>query len=387
MSANNSEKEEKPQQEDPEYNQNEIKEPQEEDQKENMVEQAPKENKKIFVKNIPFNTTDTQLSEFFSRFANVEKAEIMKRDNGSSSGVGFVELATVEEKKNILTRSRDDFVIDGRRLDIKEARLERMDYSKTLYVGNLSYSTNEETLKKYFIDNIQDLKGDFKVNIQTINNGKPKGYAYIEFENEEDVTNALKINGQKLDDRALTVEMKKSRGTGSFRGRGRGRFQGGMSRRGGFGGRRYDHERNNYYRDRSRGRSYERSRDRSRDRERERDRRRDREKVVDRDRDRDRDRERYRGDRDRDRDRERERERDRERDRNRGERDRDRDRERERGDRERGDRDRGDRERERERGDRDRERERERERERGDRDRERERSRERRHMNMDRNQA
>ena len=383
MSANNSEIEEKPQQEDQDYNQNEIKDPQEEDQKENMVDQAPKENKKIFVKNIPFNTTDAQLSEFFSRFANVEKAEIMKRDNGSSSGVGFVEFSTVEEKKNILTRNRDDFIIDGRRLDIKEARLERMDYSKTLYVGNLSYSTNEETLKKYFVDNIQDLKGDFKVNIQTINNGKPKGYAYIEFENEEDVTNALKINGQKLDDRPLTVEMKKSRGAGSSRGRGRGRFQGGMSRRGGFGGRRYDHGRDNYYRDRSRGRSHERSRDRSRDRERERDRdrRRDRDRVVDRDRDRDRDRERYRGDRERDRDRDRDRERERERERDR---DRDRDRERER-DRNRGDRERErDRDRERERGERG---DRDRERDRGDRDRERDRSRERRHMNMDRNQA
>ena len=416
MNENSSPKEEKQQQAEPEYNQNDqndLKIPQEEDLKENPLETLPEENKKIFVKNIPFNTTDSQLSEFFSKYGTVIKSEIMKRDNGSSSGVGFVEFATSDDKKNVLMVNKDELVIDGRKLDVKEAKLDRMDYSKTLYVGNLSYETKEETLKKFFTDFCQNLKGDFKVNIQKTFNGKPKGHAYVEFENSEDISNALKANGQKLDDRPLIVEMKKSRGMGIIRGRGRGRYQGGLGRRGGFGNRRYEHGRDNYYRDRSRGRS--RSHDRSRERERSRDRERRRDRG-DRDRYRDnRDKERDRGDRDReraerdkgDRDRDRgDRDRDRgDRDRDRGDRDRDRgDRDRERGDRDRdrGDRDRerGDRDKERgerdrdrdrvDRGDRERDRERgdrgERDRERGDRDRDRDRSRERRHMHMDRNQ-
>lgn len=417
MSENNSQKEEKPQQAEQDYNQNDqndVKIPQEEDIKENGLETLPEENKKIFVKNIPFNTTDSQLSDFFSKYGTVIKSEIRKRDNGSSYGIGFVEFATPEDKKNVLMVNKDELIIDGRKLDVSEAKTDRMDYSKTLYVGNLSYDTKEETLRKFFVDFCQNLKGDFKVNIQTTFNGKPKGHAYVEFENSEDIPTALKANGQKLDDRSLIVEMKKSRGIGGIRGRGRGRYQGGIGRRGGFGNRRYEHgrDRDNYYRerdrDRSRGRSrsHDRSRERERSRERDRDRRRDR---GDRDRYRDnRDKDRDRGDRG-DRGRERaERERgERDRDRDRGDRDRDRDRdrvdrERERGDRdkERGERDReridrGDRERDRERGDRG-ERERERDRERGDRDRERERgdrgerdrdrSKDRRHMHMDRNQ-
>ena len=378
MSENNSPKEEKQEQEEQKISQNEpneIKNPQEEDAKDAMLDQE--ENKKIFVKNIPFKTTDSQLSDFFSRFGKVVKSEIIKRDNGYSSGVGFVEFSTVEEKKNVLMVNRDDLVIEGRRLDVKEARVDKMDYSKTLYVGNLSFDTNEETLKKFFIDFCQNLKGDFKVSIQRAFGGKPKGHAYIEFENEEDISNALKANGERLDDRNLVVEMKRTRGPGGLRGRGR--YQGGMWRRGGFGNRRYDHgrERENYYRDRSRGgrsKSHDRSRERSRDRERDRDRRRDR---GDRGRERgdrgdrgDRDRERDRGDRERDRYRDKERELD-------------------RGDRERAERERGDRERGGDRGDRERERSyRDREyRDRGDRDRDdRERSRERRHMHMDRSQ-
>lgn len=336
MSANNSEKEDKPQQEEPEYTNN-IKEAPEEDQKENnILEPLPEENKKLFVKNIPFNTTDDQLKKFFSEYGTIVKAETMKRENGTSCGVGFVEFLKAEEKRNVLM-NKDSLIIDGRTLDVREAKPERnMDFSKTLYVGNVPYDTTEETLKNFFVDNCQNFKGDFKVNIQMNSiNGKPKGYAYIEFENEEDIAIALKLNGKELDKRILKVEMKMPRGSGSVsRGRGRGRFQGGMGRRGSFGNRRYDHGRDRDYRDRSRGRS--RSRDRSRERERSRDR--DRDRRRDRG-DRDRDRDRYRGDRIKERS-----TRDRgDRDRDRGDRDRvdrDRDRERDRGDRDRGERDR-----------------------------------------------
>ena len=351
MSANNSEKEEKPQQENQDYNaEPELQKiAQGEEPKEKEVETLPEENKKLYVKNIPFKTTDEKLQEFFSKYGTVVKAETIKREDGSSIGVGYVEFENVEDKKNVLL-NKYDLSIDGRRLDVREDRSQNnIDISKTLYVGNISYKTTEEGLKKFFSDFCQNLKGNFKVNIQKNYNGENKGYAYIEFENQEDVESALKANGQKLDDRDLTVEMKKAKEIRPSRGRGRGRFP--MRR--GYGGRRYDNGRDrDYYYRRDRSRSHHRSRDRERSR--------------------DRDRRRERGDRDRDRERERYRE---------------------RGDRERSDRDRGDRVRDR---DRDRERDRDRDRVRGeremdrgdrDRDRERDRSRERRHIDRDRGQV
>ena len=361
MSANNSEKEEKPQQENQDYNgESELQKiPQEEEPKEKEVEPLPEENKKLYVKNIPFKTSDEKLQEFFSKYGTVVKAETVKREDGRSLGVGYVEFENVEDKKNVLMLNRNDLVIDGRILDVREDRSQNnIDYSKILYVGNIPFKTTEEGLKKFFNDFCQNLKGNFKVNIQKNYNGSHKGYAYIEFENQEDVESALKANGQKLDDRNLTVEMKRAKEVRPSRGRGRGRFP--MRR--GYGGRRYDNRRDrDYYyrgeRSRSHHRSRERERSRDRDRERERDRDRRREKG---DRDRERERYRERGDRDKS-DRERERDRDRDRDRDR-ERDRDRDRDRVRGEREM---DRGDR----------------------DRDRDRDRSRERRHMERDRGQV
>lgn len=271
---------------------------QEEDPKEEY--QSSGENKMIFVKNIPFATTDEQFQEFFSKFGVITKAEIKKRDNGSSMGIGIVEYANIEDKKGAMNASREELNLEGRTLEIKEARPDTGIDSKTIYVGHISEKTDENMLRKFFMDFCPNLKGNFKINVKTsFTNGAPKGYAYIEFENKEDIEQALKANGEKLDGRELEVQMKKPRSGGRPR-RG-GRFQGNMGyrrggyiRRGGYdyGGRERERSRErdyNYrdYRDRTRIRERSRSRERSRERERrhdrgDRDRERDRENGRDR---------------------------------------------------------------------------------------------------------
>ena len=357
MHSNNSEKAEEVQRE---QDQNYIEKedpnnldnphPQEEEPKQEFESQE--ENKKIFVKNVSYSTTDEQFQEFFSKFGSIVKAEIRKRENGASMGTGFVEFATLDDKKNAMTASKEELILDGRELDVREARMDTGLDSKTIYVGNISVKTDADLLRKFFMDFCPNLKGNFKVNMKTNPfNGGQKGYAYIEFENDDDIANALKANGEKLDDRELIVQMKRPRAQRRpFRG---GRFPSNMGgRRGGY-GRRFDYG--------------GRDRDRERDREREDNYRdyhdRGRERSRSHERSRDRDRRRDRGERDRDRGREREGYY-----RMRNERDRDRDRE--RGERERMDRDRI------------------RERDRPNRDRERDRSdRDRRNMRMDRNQV
>ena len=74
--------------------------PQEEEPKEGFEPQE--ENRKIFVKNIPFSTTDEQFQDYFSKFGQITKAEIRKKENGGSMGMGFIVLANMEDKR-ILT--------------------------------------------------------------------------------------------------------------------------------------------------------------------------------------------------------------------------------------------------------------------------------------------
>ena len=293
--------------------------PQEEDPK--LGFEPQEENKKIFVKNLPYSTTDEQFREFFSKFGDIVKAEIRKRQDGSSKGVGFVEFSNMDDKKKAMEARSEDLTIGERILDVREARADTGLDSRTIFIGNISYKTTGEMLKKFFLDTCPEIKGDFKINIKSNNRG---GYAYVEFDNEEDIEQALKLNGKKLEDRELRVEMKKPPNDrrGGFRGR---PYPGGMrGRRGGYGhhdyGRIRERERERYgnryggdrYRDRDRDRDHEmnyrdnreRSRENqrswSRDRSRDRERRREREERDERDRERrDRGRDRDRMDRDR----------------------------------------------------------------------------------------
>lgn len=124
-------------------------------------------------------------------------------------GIGFIEFANMEDKKLAMNAAKEDLTLDGRILNIREARPDTGVDSKTIYVGNIPFKTDEETLRKFFLDTCPNIKGNFKVNIKTYSyNDKLKGYAYVEFENDDDLELALKANGEKLEDRELKIEKK-----------------------------------------------------------------------------------------------------------------------------------------------------------------------------------
>ncbi|KAM0730208.1 U1 small nuclear ribonucleoprotein 70 kDa [Formica fusca] len=234
---------------------------------------------------------------------------------------------------------------------------------KTLFVARINYDTSESKLRREF-----EVYGPVKkiVVIHNTINGKPRGYAFIEYEHERDMHSAYKhADGKKIDGRRVLVDVERARTVKGWLPRKLGGGLGG-TRRGGpdvnikhSGREDNERERERYRLERERetsGRGLDRDRDRDRlDRERRRSRdrkRRTRSRSRDRKRRRSRDRlpdpdieeiERPRDGRDR-RDRDRDRDRDRKRRRSRSnDRDRDRDRKRDKRDRDRDRRDRKDR--------------------------------------------
>ncbi|EDV28681.1 uncharacterized protein TRIADDRAFT_51837 [Trichoplax adhaerens] len=228
---------------------------------------------------------------------------------------------------------------------------------KTLLVSRLSYDTTESKLRRELeaYGSVKSVRSIYDLS------GKPKGYAFVEFEHERDMKAAYKYaDGKKVDGRRILVDVERSRTVKNWLPR---RLGGGLggTRLGGedinvkhsgreenrmddsrVGGDRkvspdrgLDRDRNRDRRDRDRG-DTERYRGRDRDRDRERDRDRDRDRYRPRYDDpnsgyrgrgrdyRDRDRERDRRDRDRDRDRDRGRDRRHDRSRSRERRDYDR---------------------------------------------------------------
>jgi cold-inducible RNA-binding protein len=84
--------------------------------------------KKIYVGNLSFQTTETDLSDMFGEFGRVESAKIITdRDTGRSKGFGFIEMSddAAAEKAITLLNGKE---VNGRSLTVNEARpMERRD--------------------------------------------------------------------------------------------------------------------------------------------------------------------------------------------------------------------------------------------------------------------
>ncbi|KAI9151221.1 hypothetical protein H9P43_009836 [Blastocladiella emersonii ATCC 22665] len=79
---------------------------------------------------------------------------------------------------------------------------------KTLFVGRLSHDTTEKTLRKEF-----EYYGPIKtIKVVLDQDGKSRGYAFIEFDRERDMTAAYKAaDGIKLDGRRIVVDVERGR--------------------------------------------------------------------------------------------------------------------------------------------------------------------------------
>jgi cold-inducible RNA-binding protein len=78
--------------------------------------------KKLFVGNLPYKTTDTDLKDIFSQNGEVSEAVvIMDRERNVSKGFGFVTMTNdAEAEAAIQAWNGKDF--DGRALTVNEAR-------------------------------------------------------------------------------------------------------------------------------------------------------------------------------------------------------------------------------------------------------------------------
>jgi RNA recognition motif-containing protein len=101
-----------------------------------------------------------------------------------------------------------------------------------LYVGNLSYDTNEQELQDLFAQAGPVASVSLPTDRDT---GRMRGFAFVEMQNEADAQEAIrKFNGSTLRDRQINVNEarpREDRGGG-----GGGGYGGGGGSRGGYGG-------------------------------------------------------------------------------------------------------------------------------------------------------
>ncbi len=78
--------------------------------------------KKLFVGNLSFDTTNAELTSFFSQVGTCESASvIMDRATGRSRGFGFVEMGSPSEAQEAIA-ALNGRELQGRALNVSEAR-------------------------------------------------------------------------------------------------------------------------------------------------------------------------------------------------------------------------------------------------------------------------
>jgi len=77
---------------------------------------------KLYVGNLPFNTTENELQELFTQAGAVQEVTLMQdRFTGKSRGFAFVTMSTDEEAQNAISKL-NGHSIEGRSLTVNEAR-------------------------------------------------------------------------------------------------------------------------------------------------------------------------------------------------------------------------------------------------------------------------
>ena len=78
--------------------------------------------KKLYVGNLTYAVTHSDLEEWFSQYGTVQSAQVITdRDTGRSKGFAFVEMDTEAEALAAI-QGLNDHEFDGRRLTVNEAK-------------------------------------------------------------------------------------------------------------------------------------------------------------------------------------------------------------------------------------------------------------------------
>ncbi|XP_019730935.1 nucleolin isoform X1 [Hippocampus comes] len=175
-----------------------------------------RDSRTIFVKNLPFSATVDDLKEVFEDAVDVR---LPVGQNGSNRGIAYIEFKTEAEAEKMLEEAQGSD-IQGRSIMLdfvgeksqKGAKVTAA-ASKTLVVNNLSFSATEEALQSTF---------EKAVSIRIPQrDGRPKGFAFLEFDSAEDAKEALDtLNNTEIEGRSIRLEFSQNSGGRPEGGRG-----------------------------------------------------------------------------------------------------------------------------------------------------------------------
>ncbi|KAG1321097.1 hypothetical protein G6F62_010996 [Rhizopus arrhizus] len=175
----------------------------------------------IYVKNIPFDVTDEELSQLFGKYGTITSCVITRDDDGTSKGFGFVNFEKHQDAQNAVDdlhkkdfRGQDLYVSRAQkknereeelRRQYEEAKLEKMSKYQgvNLYVKNLDDDMDDDRLRDEFsvygVITSAKIMRDEKTNIS-------RGFGFVCFTSPEDATRAVtEMNGRIIGSKPIYV--------------------------------------------------------------------------------------------------------------------------------------------------------------------------------------
>ncbi|KAI3916575.1 hypothetical protein MKW98_026317 [Papaver atlanticum] len=162
----------------------------------------------LFVKNLNDSIDNVRLQEVFSEFGNIMSCKVAMSQDGKSKGYGFVQFES-EVSANQALEKLNGSTVEGKQIYVatfvkkSDRALPSPDSNYTnLYMKNLDLELTEEQLQEKFsvfgkITNLIVTKD---------NNGKSKGFGFVNFEIPEDAKRATEaMNGTQLGSKVIYV--------------------------------------------------------------------------------------------------------------------------------------------------------------------------------------
>ncbi|MCJ1413809.1 hypothetical protein MMC32_000134 [Xylographa parallela] len=199
-----------------------------------------KEDGKMFIGGLNWETTDQSLKDYFSQFGEVHECTVMRDGaTGRSRGFGFL---TFKDARTVNIVMVKEHYLDGKIIDPKRA-IPRDEQERTskIFVGGVSQDATEQDFKEYFMQYGRVVDATLMIDKDT---GRPRGFGFVTFDNESAVDNCLQGDLTIL---GKPIEVKKAQPRGNMRDEDEGRDRrGGGGRRGGKDNDRFREDRNNY---------------------------------------------------------------------------------------------------------------------------------------------
>lgn len=168
---------------------------------------------KIYVGNLNFDTTVEHLQAAFEEFGEVSDCFIPSDYDGNSRGYGFIQMD--EEHLSKAIEGMNGTELDGRTLNVNISLpkgTKSAPKQTKLYVGNLSWGTEEEALRELFEEYGKVIDCYIPTDRET---GQHRGFAFVSMDPEDALRAADETDGYELDGRILRVNEAQPKGSRS----------------------------------------------------------------------------------------------------------------------------------------------------------------------------